>query len=391
MNILIFSQHFWPETFRINETATELSKKNKVFLISSWPNYNYKNTNNLFKYGLENYKKIKIIRVPTFKRNKSNFLDIILNYLSYIFGAIFIKNKGIQNIKFDAVICYATSPIYQAIPAIIFSKKYKIPLFLWVQDLWPEVLKDLNILKNKYLLNFLKKTVIFLYKKSDFLLAQSEEMKTILEQVHTNTFLAYNPSNINKFKKLNFSKNKKKKIVFAGNVGKAQELEKLIYFGRSVKKKKLNIIFEIIGEGSNKTKLIKLVNNENLEKIIYFKKKMSLKKLEKYLINADGFLVALGHGSALSVTLPAKFQTYLSYGKPIFSFSKNVIENIITKNKIGFILKKNTFKQVIYNFTKMSRVEKLNLYNNCKYLFIKNFELKKNTQSLEDLIKRNIK
>lgn len=389
MNILIFSQHFWPEIFRINETAKELSKKNNVYVVSSWPNYNYKNNSNLFEYGFENYKKVKILRVPTLKRNSGSYFNIILNYLSYIFGAIFIKNKFIQNIKYDAIICYATSPIYQVIPAIIFSKKYKIPLFLWVQDLWPEVLKDLNILKNKYLLNFLEKTVIFLYKKSDFLLAQSEEMKTILEQDHKNTFLAYNPSNINKFKKPNFNKNKRKKIIFAGNIGKAQDLEKLIYFVKSIKKK-INIIFEIIGEGSNKTKLIKLVNKENLEKIIYFKEKMSLKKLEKYLINADGLLVALGQGSALSATLPAKFQTYLSYGKPIFSFSKNVLENIITKHKIGFVLKKNNFKQVIYNFTKMSRLQKLNIYNNCKHLFTKNFDLKKNTQNLEDLIRRNI-
>ena len=40
MNLLIFSQHFWPETFRINEVAKELSKKNNVYVVSSWPNYN---------------------------------------------------------------------------------------------------------------------------------------------------------------------------------------------------------------------------------------------------------------------------------------------------------------------------------------------------------------
>ena len=42
MNILIYSQHFWPEKFRINDVALELSKKNNIFVISSWPDYNYK-------------------------------------------------------------------------------------------------------------------------------------------------------------------------------------------------------------------------------------------------------------------------------------------------------------------------------------------------------------
>ena len=48
MNILIFSQHFWPETFRINEIATELSKKNKVYVVSAWPNYNMKSKKKYF-------------------------------------------------------------------------------------------------------------------------------------------------------------------------------------------------------------------------------------------------------------------------------------------------------------------------------------------------------
>lgn len=390
MNILIFSQHFWPEIFRINETAKELSKKNNVYVVSSWPNYNYKNNSNLFKYGFENYKKVKILRVPTIKRNGGNYFKIIFNYLSYIFGAIFIKNKFIQNNKFDAIICYATSPIYQVIPAIIFSKKHKVPLFLWVQDLWPEVLKDLDVVKNKFILNILRKSVNFLYTKCDFLLAQSLDIKKILDKSFKNTFLAYNPSNITKFKKFKLSSKKNKKIVFAGNVGKAQNLEKLINYGKIIKKNNFNINFEIIGEGSSKKKLVNLVKNENLKKIIHFKKNMSLKKLEKYLYDADGLLVALGKGEALSVTIPAKFQTYLPYGKPIFCFPNNILENIIKKNNLGFILKDSNFKEVIYKFIKMPKTMKKKINNNCKNLFIKKFELKKNTHNLETFIRKKI-
>ena len=95
MNLLIFSQHFWPETFRINEVAKELSKKNNVYVVSSWPNYNISNKKKLLRYGFEKYENVKIIRVPTFKRNNNKFYNIILNYLSFIICGLFIKKNNL--------------------------------------------------------------------------------------------------------------------------------------------------------------------------------------------------------------------------------------------------------------------------------------------------------
>ena len=152
----------------------------------------------------------------------------------------------------------------------------------------------------------------------------------------------------------------------------------------------IKIEFEIIGEGSNKKNLIDLVSKEGLKNIIIFKKKMQLKTLERYLLNADGLLVALGKGKALSVTIPAKFQTYISYGKPIFSFPGNILEEIIIKHNIGFILSKNTFKKVIYKFIKMPKTKEKKINKNCELLFKENFELKKNTFNLEEFIRKNI-
>lgn len=389
MKILIYSQHFWPENFRINDVAEELSKKHIIYVISAWPNYNIVNKKKVFKYGFEKYKNINIIRVPTIKRYKNRYYNIIFNYLSFIIGSLFIKNKRFQKIKFDAVISYATSPIYQAIPAIIYSKRNKIPFFLWVQDLWPNVLKDLDILNNTFFLKILNSLTNYLYKKSDFILAQSPKIRNILKKKYKNTFLVYNPSNIKRFKPFKILKNKTKKIIFAGNIGKAQALEKLIYYGKLIKKEKIPIKFEIIGDGSNKLNLQKIVKNNNLKNIIIFKSYMNSKDLEKSLMNASGLLVSLGKGEALSVTIPAKFQTYISYGKPIFSFSDNIIADIIKKNGIGFVLKKNNSKKIIYQFLKMNIKDRYLLMKKCKNLYLNYFEIQKNTKELEKLLKKN--
>ena len=113
--------------------------------------------------------------------------------------------------NFDAIISYATSPIYQAIPAIIYAKRYDIPSFLWVQDLWPDVLKDLNIIKNKFILKILNQSTEYLYSQCNYLLAQSPNIKKILSKKFKNTLLVYNPSNINKFQSARVRKNKIRK------------------------------------------------------------------------------------------------------------------------------------------------------------------------------------
>ena len=75
--------------------------------------------------------------------------------------------------------------------------------------------------------------------------------------------------------------------------------------------------------------------------------------------------------------------------EPIFCFPNNILENII-KTQSGFILKDSNFKEVIYKFIKMPKTMKKKINNNCKNLFIKKFELKKNTHNLETFIRKKI-
>ena len=100
MRILIISQYFWPENFRINEVAEELVKLgHKVYILTGYPNYPKGEVYPEFKKDYKKfsqYKGIEIIRVPILSRKKNN-VNLALNYISFLFNSIFIgyfKLKG---------------------------------------------------------------------------------------------------------------------------------------------------------------------------------------------------------------------------------------------------------------------------------------------------------
>ena len=84
MKILILSQYFWPENFKINDIAFKLKKRITVYVFTSEPNYNN------FKYKHKKkeviYKGVKIRYFNNFKKTKDNFINIFLDYFSYIFN-----------------------------------------------------------------------------------------------------------------------------------------------------------------------------------------------------------------------------------------------------------------------------------------------------------------
>ena len=140
MKIAIFSQHYFPENFRINYLVDELKKKNKIHIFTANPHYNL--TEKVIKKYYRNFPyKIKegnltVVRFPVFFQKKTN-LSKIFNYISYIISLCFYLSF-LKKEKFDIIFVYATSPIFQCIPAIYYKFLKKAPLVIWVQDLWPD-------------------------------------------------------------------------------------------------------------------------------------------------------------------------------------------------------------------------------------------------------------
>ena len=181
MRILIVSQYFWPENFRINDIAIYLSNKNyQVDVITTYPNYPTGEIFSDFKKNPKNFYKLKginIYRVPSFPRKGANKINLFLNYLSFsissiVFGYFYIRKKD-----YDIIFTFGTSPVTVAIASIFFSKIKKTKTVLWLLDMWPNILFELEIVRNKYIKYISIAIMNFIYRNTDYILIQSRQNK----------------------------------------------------------------------------------------------------------------------------------------------------------------------------------------------------------------------
>ncbi len=311
----IFSKHFWPENFKINEIALKLKKKFRVNVYTSQPGYN----NQKYKTNLKNKKLngINITYFSSFKKKNESFFSIFLNYISYVIN-LTVKINFFLKRESDVCFTYATSPVFQSIPAIYYSKIKKVPNVIWVQDLWPEVLEDTGYVKNKFLINLVDRLVNIIYQNSDLILAQSESFEKHLKKKYklkNKVFTLYQPSDYS-FQKYNFKKSKYFYITYAGNFGKSQDFNTILNAFKSNQINE-NIKLNLIGSGKKFNYLKNEINKNKLNSKIILSSFKNKNKINKILKASSAFFITLNNGKSLNKTIPGKFQTYICYGKPI--------------------------------------------------------------------------
>src|SRR5690554_1648366 len=145
MKILILSQYFYPEDFKVNDIAFDFAKNgHEVTVLTGKPNYpkgRFFSGYNFFNKRKEIINGVTVIRTPLFPRFNSSGKYLAINYFSFLFFSFFAVRFRIKG-EFDVIFSHLPSPLTSAIPGIWLKKKFKAPLILWVLDLWPESVRD---------------------------------------------------------------------------------------------------------------------------------------------------------------------------------------------------------------------------------------------------------
>ncbi len=176
MRLLVVTQYFWPENFRINELVAEwVARGHEVMVLTGRPNYP---EGELFPAYREDpsafgsYGGAQVVRVPMRPRGKGS-VRLALNYLSFAFWGTVLGPFKLRGRQFDAIFVFQTSPVTAALPALLLRRIKRAPLAMWVLDLWPDTLSAVGVVRSPRLLGWVGALVRFIYRRCDRSLVQA--------------------------------------------------------------------------------------------------------------------------------------------------------------------------------------------------------------------------
>ena len=343
MRILLVSQYFYPENFRINDLAVQLKERgHDVTILTGIPNYpqgRFYDGYTMFLHRYEIWNGMEIHRVPIFPRYQGA-LRLSLNYLSFVLFGCY-KARVMKKKNFDVIYAFGTSPITQALPAITMKKRIHVPVILHVQDLWPDNVLVLTGIKNKAIIRRLNQLVDSIYNSCDMILGTSHSFvrdiksrKGLLNPKKVAFWPQYSVvSKDTKGNRKDLFDATKFNIVFTGNVGEGQGLSMVVKAATQCKN--TNIRWHIIGTGRDQKRLEKEVVENGVEQLVFFHGSFPEKEIPGILNSADCALLILRPDPIFEKTIPAKFQTYLACGCPVLGCIEGEARQIITEEQLG--------------------------------------------------------
>ncbi len=329
MRVLIVSQYFWPESFRINEVVESLRQAGcDVAVLTGQPNYPdgkiYPGYSAWSSGRHEHVGGYTIYRVAMFPRGSGKGWRLALNYLSFVVSASLRGRWLLRGQRFDVILVYGMSPIFQAIPGIFLKRPMRAKLVTWVQDLWPESIAVAGFVRNRWVLACVGAGVKWIYRRCDLLLVQSQAFVPSVQSMAGRVPVLYlpnpgelptteSPKAVDSGVTLEAGFN----VLFAGNLGTVQALDTVLEAAELLTAYR-DIHIVLVGSGSRRNWLVQQAGARKLSNV-RFVDRLPPQAMPSVLSQASALLVSLVRGPTMSKTIPSKIQAYLAAGRPIIA------------------------------------------------------------------------
>lgn len=365
MRILVVSQYFWPENFRINDLCAELVRRgHEITVLTGKPNYpdgivfsDYLNHPNKFNQ----YMGGDIVRVPMTARGKGSSVKLIFNYLTYAVSATFIGAWKLRRKQFDVIFVFEPSPITVGLPAIFLKKLKRAPVVFWVLDLWPETLQAVGVVKSDKALSVVGKLVSFIYNRCDLVLGQSKAFYSgISRYCKDESKIKYFPSwseSIFLYSSIlpveEIETYAGFKILFAGNVGESQGFPAILNVAERLKNQNANAKFFIVGDGRAFDWVKAEIKDRKLTEYMALLGRHPLESMPSFYASADALLVTLKESRVFAMTIPGKVQSYMTAGKPILTMLSGEGSRVVEEAGCGYIAESGDVENLVQNIMRM--------------------------------------
>ncbi len=348
MKILVVSQYFWPENFRVNELVAELARRgHEVTVLTGLPNYPGGEIFEQYRSEPEAYSTYagaRVVRVPLVPRGKRR-IGLAINYLSFAVNASLIGAWKLRRMKFDVIFVFEPSPVFVGIPSAFLRWLKGAPQVFWVLDLWPETLQAVGVIKSRWLLDGVGQLVRWIYARCDIILAQSRSFVGNIrhyssDQKRIEYFPAWAESvfdspEVALAEEVPLAPGVFT-VLFAGNIGDAQDFPAVLDAMEALKARQ-DIRWVIVGDGSKAQWLKQEVDRRGLAERVFLAGRYPLDRMPSFFAHADALLVSLARRKIFSMTIPGKLQSYFAAGLPVLGMLDGEGADVIRTAGAGLV------------------------------------------------------
>ena len=345
MRIVIFSQWFDPEpTFKGLIFARELVRQGfDVEVVTGFPNYPGGKVYAGYKIKLiqrEWIDGVQITRLPLYPNHDQSAIKRLMNYASFSASALVY---GLFMAKRADVMYAYHPPLTVGVAASLIRWVRGIPLVYDIQDMWPDTLRATGMLNNPLALALVGRVCDWVYKRVDQLVVLSPGFKRLLLQrgvPESKIDVIYNWADESALMSpvgavpVAFPGADRFRVVFAGNMGKAQALDAVLDAAAILQARGSRASLVMLGGGVEVSRLKNRALEMKLCNVVFLPP-VPMSEVGAVLAVAHVLLVHLRKAPLFEITIPSKTQAYMAVGKPLLMAVNGDAADLVRQAKCG--------------------------------------------------------
>jgi glycosyltransferase involved in cell wall biosynthesis len=320
----------------------------------------------------------------------------VLNYSTFAASALFY---GLFLLKRVNVMYAYHPPLTVGIVASLLKIFRRFPIVYDVQDMWPDTLRATGMITNPRTLDLVSKVCNRVYRHVDQIVVLSPGFKRLLVErgvPHKKIDVIYNwadeESLVNPAGALPecFPDESAFKVIFAGNMGKAQALEVVLDAAVLLKAANSRVVFVMIGGGIDLPNLKNRAIEMQLNNILFLPQ-VPMAQIGRFLMSADALLVHLKKDPLFEVTIPSKTQAYMCVGKPLLMAVNGDASDLVLESKGGVIAQSDNPKQLAEaaeNLASLSTEQFIEMGKNARHYYCENLSLQVGVDRFAEIFRR---
>lgn len=325
--VLLLTQWFDPEpTFKGMVFARELVRQGfDVEVVTGFPNYPGGKLYPGYEVRWlqrERIDGVSITRVPLYPSHDNSAVHRILNYVSFGVSALFYMLFAAR--RPDLIYVYHPPLTVPAAAAVVRLFR-RVPVVLDIQDMWPDTLRATGMFSSPRALRLVSRICDWVYRNVSHIVVLSPGFKRLLVERGVPAAKVDVIPNWCDEAQLTSRGDEVSaelpaagtfRIVFAGNLGKAQAMDAVLEAAELLRKRAPQIHFVLIGPGVDVERLKHKAEAMRLPNVT-FVARVPMREVGVIMQQADALLVHLRNDPLFEITIPSKTQAYMAIGKPI--------------------------------------------------------------------------